>query len=145
MHGKEKTRRAGEGGSSGWNVCWLYFDGAGRGGFCAGATRGGGKPRSEGGAQRRGEDARRSDAARGYLPAEGGGKISGAASAHALRQDRNDQLWFEGGGARICGDCAGRARAVRTVGVVVHVQARGAGRVRHGGMVGAASLSEWQV
>src|SRR5260370_6419697 len=144
MDGKEKTRRARDGGSSGSNLCCLYFDGAGRGGFCAGATSGGGKPRSEGGAQRRGEDARRSDAARGYLPAEGGGKISGAASAHALRQDRNDQLWFEGGGARICGDCAGRARAGRIGGGVVHVQARVAGRVRHGGMGGGASLFEWE-
>ena len=46
-----------------------------------------GKIRGNSRAQRSGEDARRSDAAGRYLPAEGGRKISGAAGAHALRQE----------------------------------------------------------
>ena len=62
--------------------------------------------------------------ARGCLPAEGGGEVSSAAGAHALRQEKRDEFWDEGCGARLRGDCAGRARAIRIGRRVVHVQER---------------------
>jgi len=62
------------------------------------------------------------DAARGYLPAEGGGEVSRPVGAHALRQNRDAPLWVAGGGAGLRGDRARRARALRIGGGVVHLQ-----------------------
>src|SRR6266403_2109386 len=109
---KSRTRGMGVFGASSRGTCLGSFceHGVVRG--AGTACAGGGKPRSHGGAQRGGEDARWGDAARRCLPAEGGGEISRATGAHAVRQEERDEFWDEGGGARLRGDCSGRARAV---------------------------------
>src|ERR1700686_1963089 len=120
-HGKEETKRGQGRGAFESSLFRFRMDRARRVAICAGGD-GGGKLRSDGGAQRGREDARRRDAARGYLPAEGGGEVPRPFGAHAVRQNRDDPLWLEGGRAGLRGDRAGCARAVRIGGGVVHVQ-----------------------
>jgi len=110
---KKRTRRTGAFRASLRGICLggIYGHGFVRNHRPACACSGGGEPRSHGGAQRGSENARWGDAACGCLPAEGGGKISRATGAHAVRQEERDEFWDEGGGTRLRGDCSGRARA----------------------------------
>src|SRR6266480_1504528 len=120
-HGKEETKQGYGSGAFESSLVRFRMGRARRVVICASGD-GRGKLRSDGGAQRGREDARWRNAASGYLPAEGGWKIPRAAGAHAIRQDRDDALWVEGGGAGLRGDRARCARALRIGGGVVHVQ-----------------------
>src|SRR6202521_1317380 len=86
-HGKEETKRGQGRGAFESSLFRFRMDRARRVAIFAGGD-GGGKLRSDGGAQRGREDARRRDAARGYLPAEGGGELPRPFGAHAVRQNR---------------------------------------------------------
>src|SRR5260370_11964574 len=120
-HGEEQAKRGHGRGAFESSLARFRMDRTERVAICASAA-GRGKLRSDGGAQRGREDARWRNAARGYLPAEGGWKRPRAARAHAIRQNRDAPLWVEGGRAGMRGDRAGRARAVRVGGGVVHLQ-----------------------
>src|ERR1700687_130211 len=87
-NGKEKTKRGHGRGAFESSLVRSRMDRARGVAICA-SSDGRGKLRSDGGAQRGREDARRRDAACGYLPAEGRREVPRPVGAHTIRQDRD--------------------------------------------------------